>query len=172
MALSLPSLPAQHVPTAAEYAQILAAINAFGYARKSADETVTTSTTLQNDDELFVAVNANGIYEFRLFLDYNSSTTADIKIGWTLPSGATMTYVQNGLDASSTTNLGAQNLGPLTQASNPVFGGTGGDTVAIPLGMLVVGANAGTMQLQWAQSTSSGSTIVRAGSHLIVRQLA
>src|SRR5262245_12791739 len=57
-------------------------------ARKTSDETVNNSTTLQNDDNLLLAVTANEIWQFKLCILYNSSTAADFKMAFTFPSGS------------------------------------------------------------------------------------
>ena len=174
---SISDLPAGHVPSGAEllaWSSLLKVAPESSYVEKGADETVTTSTTLSasHDADLQVLVAANATYRFWIHLIYNSSTTADIKGQLSLPAGATAQWMMGGLDATATTNTGVQNIGPFTAASVPFWGGTGGDTVATPNGRITTSSTAGTFQFQWAQNTSSGSTIVRAGSHLWVVRVA
>ena len=73
---------------------------------KSADETVTSSTTFQNDDELLVPLLANTQYWLEFMLIYDGIQAADIKIQWTYPSGTTMDWTHGGLGTSATSNVG------------------------------------------------------------------
>ena len=133
------------------------------YARKTADESLVSSTTLQNDDHLFWSVVANTIYELSLHVTYNSGVTPDFKIGWTFPAGLTMTWAYIGVDLAGA----IVNRGNLIQTSVLAQGGAAGVEIHLAVfGVVVVGGTAGTLRLQWAQNTSdAGSTIVRAGSY-------
>src|SRR5687768_936400 len=52
------------------------------------DESVTSSTTLQNDDELFLPVKANARYELRMVLVVaQAATGVGITYDWTVPTG-------------------------------------------------------------------------------------
>lgn len=132
---------------------------------KEADETVTTSTTLQNDDELLFAVAANEVWQFEGVLSLSAPTAADFKMSFTGPTGAVGSFVAiyEVLD-----NAG----GIPPQALSAALGGTtqweiGQDGVGLRFyGAIHNGANAGNLQLQWAQRVSSGSTTVRAGSYI------
>lgn len=135
------------------------------FARKTSDETVNNSTTLQNDNSLLVSVVADAIYEFRLRLTVNSGTTPDFKMGWTFPTGLTMTYdLFEGETLGTATNVVQ---GPTIQTDVPLINTTGADQPWIAEGLVIVDSTAGTLQLQWAQNTANASdTIVRAGSYL------
>lgn len=49
-------------------------------ARKTADEVVNNSATLQNDDHLLLALAANEVWEVEINLWYDSGTTPDLKV--------------------------------------------------------------------------------------------
>ena len=136
-------------------------------AYKTADETVNGSAALQNDNELFVVVAANARYDFELRIVHNSGTTPDFKFGWTFPTGTTMFYNQLNVPlAGSAFALFAQ-----IQTDTPQGEGAAADRGIHAWGKVLVGTTAGTLQFQWAQSTSNGSdTIVRAGSYLTLRR--
>lgn len=139
-------------------------------AYKTADETVNNSAALQNDDALFVAVEANAIYKvFARFL-YNGNSTADFKLGWTFPTGLTMTYTLHGVYVATPTVFSTSEF---IQTGNPALEGAGADRAAnIDGGLVTVGSTAGTLQVQWAQNTANGSdTKMRAGSYLILLQI-
>jgi hypothetical protein len=141
-------------------------------AIKTVDETVTSSTALQNDDALFVSVAANASYLFQCNLIYEGGTlgSSDLKWAWTFPSGLTMTYDYMGITTAGLTTIGLV----ATQAST-VAGGTNGAAALrsmLMYGSVVASSTAGTLQLQWAQNTSSGTgTIVHAKSSLALWDL-
>jgi hypothetical protein len=131
------------------------------FVRKTADETVNNSATLQNDDVLLAAVAANQVYEFELQFHYNSGTTPDIKFGWTFPSGLTMVYDIYSVGGGSFLGYGQ------TQATVPALDGLGSPIGGLAKGIIAGTYAAGTLQLQWAQNTANASnTIVLAGSYL------
>jgi hypothetical protein len=135
------------------------------YARKTANETVTNSNTLQNDDHLFVALAANAVYDWKLILHYNSGTTPDFKLGWSVPSGTTMVW--GGMIAD--TAGAVTSVANLSQTTVQAIGGTGAANYQFFTGVVVTSTTAGTLQLQWAQNTTTLSdTILLAGSELIL----
>lgn len=134
-------------------------------ARKTANESIVSpgSSTLQNDDELFIAVEANAVYIVELIILYTSGTTPDIKFGLTVPTGATGTWSGIGYDTASS----FLSFGPVNITSALPFGGLAADKEARINIVLATGANAGTVQLQWAQNTLNASTTtVYAGSYM------
>ncbi|MEU0667195.1 hypothetical protein ABZ508_02540 [Streptomyces lavendulocolor] len=153
--------------------------NDTGYAHKTADEAVTSSTTLQNDNHLLVSLAANSQYEIVLRMAAQGSASGDIKLAWTLPAGATSQRFCRGPDTSSTGSSAAT-----TVRSN---GLTNGHTTAINYGVfstsqqsfieeilyVTTGATAGVAQLQWAQNAvDATATTVVAGSHIVFRRTA
>lgn len=134
--------------------------------RKTANETVNNSTTLQNDDELAIAVEANLTYDFDCELIYNSGATPDLKFGWTYPSGLTMFYAVYA--AGGGTFLGYNEI----ETSVPAVDGAGAAVGVLLKGTVFVSATAGTLQLQWAQQTLNASnTIVQTGSYIRLKRI-
>lgn len=129
--------------------------------RVSVDQNVGPSnTTLQDVTDALVAVVANAVYGFQLDLQYSSNSTADIKLGWTVPTGASMDYAFMAFNVSGTWVVGRT-----THSSTVGFDGA--NTSAYLSGVIVTGANAGNVQLQAAQNTSTAvSTLVEAGTLL------
>src|SRR6185436_13219047 len=88
--------------------------------RKTADEIVcgtggscaqATGTTLQNDDELVIALQANESYVIDGFLFMiASNSTPDCKIAFTVPAGATMTLGYHANSGDDNTNIGTDIL--------------------------------------------------------------
>jgi hypothetical protein len=134
---------------------------------KGSNESVTSSTTLQNDNELVLPVVADATYLFECYLDFEGGTqgSGDLKWTWALPSGATMRY-----RAVYTNTSGAAVTGTTNLDSDVVSAGTATAGVLRGVSMhgtLTVGATAGSIQLQWAENTSDSTpTIVHAQSSL------
>src|SRR6266542_1211240 len=55
-------------------------------ARKTSNQTVTSSTTLVNDTALVLPVGANEVWQFGFNLIYTAATTGDIKFAFTFPA--------------------------------------------------------------------------------------
>ncbi|HVE27783.1 MAG TPA: hypothetical protein VNC22_20395 [Sporichthya sp.] len=139
-------------------------------ARKTTNETVNNSSTLQNDDEIFLAVEASCVYHFELRISSDSGTTPDLKLGFTYPTGTTIRW--SGVDADT---AGAVRItGGLTETSVPaVVGGTPSVFASYYSGVVITGVNAGTLQLQWAQNSANlSNSIVQAGSYLLLQRVA
>ena len=141
------------------------------YIRKAANETVNNSNSLQNDNELVFAVEANKTYLVKLFLLYDSSTTADFQYSFTLPAGAVGYKTTVNAPTSTTTCSGTSGtlvFNSITQTNNSVGGaGTGtANTCALSLdGTIIVSSTAGNAQFRWAQANLDATdTVVRAGS--------
>lgn len=143
--------------------------------RKTADESVSSSTTLQDDDVLLFAVGANEVWvaDLYLYLSATNLSLADFKMAFTVPSGSTM----NLWWANHDNDEEARVSGAITQTT---VSGTG---IAVIIGSgatkslvhvmfyVAVGTTAGNCQLQWAQNTSdAGATTVKDGSFLIARR--
>jgi hypothetical protein len=146
------------------------------YVRKTANESVTNSTTLQNDDELLLSVEANATYEMRAFLIFTAGTTGDLKYGWTAPAGATMDWNMGGEESTIGVPTGmaywaANSIGGTDVAAGMTVSST--VVIARPEGLLRVSGTAGTFQLQWAQGAADAgtATTVKTGSWLMLRRL-
>jgi len=151
------------------------------HALKTADDTITSSTTLVDDDQLFLSVQAGTDYWVQAMIIYNASAAADLKCTFSGPSGSTFDWVSDSLPSTIAAGSGAvdvisrslQGLGSTPSpggAEQPA--GTRVDAVSVPKGLLRVGANSGTLRFRWAQLASgSPGTIVRAGSILVIRRL-
>ncbi len=139
--------------------------------KKDSDELVDNSTTLQNDDDFSFAIAANEVWVGRLFLkmeDEGGGDTPGVKLSWSLPSGGAHFSIGSFYDDS-------------TNALGEIQGGTG-DFMAFGINFadndfvivdfsIVNGANAGTVQFQWAQGTAStNGTIIAADSFMIAHR--
>jgi hypothetical protein len=140
--------------------------------RKSADQSVTSNTTVANDSQLKFAVAASETYIFNiwLFLDA-ANATPDIKLTCTGPSGSTVLWSpgQAMYLVDATPTVGTVQASGVT-ASYFV------DANLRPLvlqGTILNGVTAGDLTLQWAQNTSSATaTTIKAGSYIIATKVA
>ena len=135
---------------------------------KEADESVSSTTTLQDDDELSIAVAANEVWQGEAVVFINSAATPDFKFTIAGPTGAVGYFGTETAHAFSTTSelvaggaLGA--AATITSSFWPII-------VIIRWGVHN-GANAGNIRLQWAQNTSdAAATTVLAGSSITGRK--
>lgn len=138
------------------------------FARKTADETINNSAALQNDDHLFVSLEADAVYAHFTNLTYQSNSTPGFQMDYTLPAGATMagnTYGVGGSGASF-------QHGSMTTSIVGVTG-TGGNTGLRIWGLIIMSSTAGTGRIRWAQNTANASdTIVRSGSYWELHRVA
>lgn len=142
--------------------------------RKTADESITSTGSLQNDDHLFFSIGANEIWfaEFTIF--YDAGTAGDIFFGISLPAGATYRDGVMGLDVGTAADAGNFRTRSLTSGGIGL-GGAGTGTVLMVLYKVVItnSSTAGTATLQWAQNSSSGTaTKVYANSMLVATKVA
>lgn len=130
-------------------------------ARKPSNETVNNSSAFQDDNHLFLPVEANAVYQCHLHLQYNSGATPDLKYQFTVPVGASLEGWSL-LGYNTAVSLVYSNGG---EASS--LGGNGSALNADAWGILETDVTAGTMQLQWAQNTANASnTVMQAGAFL------
>jgi hypothetical protein len=133
-------------------------------AVKTADETIISNATFQNDDHLFMSV-VPGTYILEHRWVYNTGATPDLKAQYTSPAATTMLYwTQASISTHAASGLGA--------ASTVIYDGDGSDVSVLTCGRMVV-TNSGTFQWQWAQNTLTASnTIVRGASVLLLTRIA
>jgi hypothetical protein len=135
------------------------------FIRKTANESVISSTTYQNDNELVASGVASAIYVGRLQLLVNSDAAADIKARLTLPSGAVATSW--GLYKNAVATVVAD------MAVGAGVATSGSDEPLLYMGLLVMSTTAGDVQVQWAQNASTAiNTTVSAGSFLMLERVA
>lgn len=140
--------------------------------RKASSQIISNSTTLTNDNELFVSVEASLTYGFEIVVIYEAGTTADYKFALTFPTGSAVSW-GNHMESTA--------LGYLPIAYSSYTSGTavaaGGASIGSPLptvinGVIVVGGSAGTFRYQWAQNVATvENTATLAGSTFVLRRL-
>lgn len=147
-----------------------------GVVRKASNETISASTTFQNDDELVIALDANSNYIIDGMVSYSSPTAADIKFQFTAPSGATgrrhITYPNPTATSCLSTAQSTYGASLTTDATQIGAIGAGVQCEALFNVHLATAGTAGNLVLQWAQDTSdAGNTVVHAGSFFRWRKL-
>lgn len=139
------------------------------FAKKTANEIVNNSATVQDDDHMTVAVAASSVYEVAGFFIYDGTSTADMKLGFAGPAGATLDWVTASLDATAGSATTAVKMSAQTISGTPSFGsvGAGSKVVARVTGLLTTSTTAGTFKVQWAQNTAEATdTTMYSGSYL------
>ena len=136
-------------------------------AVKSADESVTSSTTLQDDDDLQITLAANSDYEIEYMVFVQSaSATPDFKYQWTEPDG-----VYRGV-ATTTAVTSVSIFDESTAASTLSLDANAIEFMKGTIVIETAGAG-GTFKLEWAQDTSDATaTTVKKGSWMKATKLA
>lgn len=149
--------------------------------KKTADEDVTNSTTLQDDDELQIAVGAGETWLFELLVAYSAAGTAiDYKWAGAISAGTMVGWVHvegiGNADAAFE-QLTRFNVGVTDTSGTGISFGTGA-THSVERGfrimMMFTFSNAGTFKSQFAQNTIDAANAVRTytGSTLRGRKFA
>ena len=150
------------------------ALNTY-YAIKAGDESVTSSVTFQNDDDLFADLSV-GIWRVELDVGVTGATAGDVKTQWT--TSGTITCLQrvvigpsSGMTDANTGAAGRIQAG-FGFGTQPAYGTDGSQQSYISERLIVDCDVVGRLQFQWAQNASSGTaTIVKTGSSLTWRLL-
>jgi hypothetical protein len=135
---------------------------------KTADETVTSSTTLQDDDHLFQSLTSGKSYYWELVLLVSRSNTTNAPV------------LKIAIDASSTgywAPFGTFFASNLTDATTVNTNATVSTNVGIPTRITINGTNkpssTTTLQVKWAQNASVATgLILYAGSRLTIWEVA
>ncbi len=130
------------------------------FVYKTADEGVTSSATLQDDNHLSFTLEANGVYAIEAFLYFSCVTNSGQgwKILWVEPDGTfeIQMVAVDGPNASPQQEYRHMNEADATGWSG-TFGTLTEDTISVH-GLIRAGGTGGTFKLQWAQGGSSANT--------------
>jgi hypothetical protein len=149
------------------------------YVLKGAGETVTNSTTLQNDDALLFAAGANETWYVQYTLDVSASAGKGIRLDVSMPSTSGVNRIcvmgyckddQLGLNEELHIETGLVAAAPAA-VLDAVNAWT--NVIIVVEAVLTTGAGAGNIVLQWAQQTAGAATTttVNAGSFLVAHRL-
>ena len=141
---------------------------------KTADTTRNNTATVADDPHLAgLTLSPGGVYRLSSRLIYNATTTADINVKWSVPSGTTMDWSTDSPVPTTTTPNGSIQATSQTVGSTATIGGTGVSTVGHPEGIITVGSTPGTLTMQWAQGTAEASNAtLSAGSWVEIVRVA
>lgn len=150
-----------------------AGVGGMSVAVKTADESVTSSTAMQNDDALTLPVSANTNIAFELWFPVTSaSTTPDVKFNLSVPAGATLLGAANGFvggGSSLYSAAGGVSFSTVADGIRLTMSSADGMYFVLVNGSVRVGATAGSITFRWAQNTSNATaTTVKAGAYLKV----
>jgi hypothetical protein len=149
---------------------------------KTTQEDVTNNATLQDDDELYVTLPQNGIFEIDLNLAVNATdTSTDIKCAWSTSGDIALMgrrfYQSHNTNVTDVNNSSTVKIGCYDDITTALaFGVVSGDPPAtyIHEKFIVLTLNdGGTLQFRWAQqSAQSGkTTAIKVGSYMKITQL-
>lgn len=140
---------------------------------KGADQPLASSTALQNDDALYVALAANTTWIFIAMIEYtgDAAGSGGIQFTFTTPSGSTLVWSQLYLGSS----VSAPSMAGTGTGSGQTRSAETNGTAQVPawiMGSVTVGSTAGNLQFRWAQNASDATaTLVKAGSFLASWQI-
>lgn len=138
-----------------------ASAGGIAFARKTAAEGVTSSTTLQNDDHLVIALNANQSYEIEGVLYAETSNNGhDLSLAFTVPTGATMKIGYHSVQENGAAVKEADILTSSGVASTVVDLSTSNDNIVFIRGLVRTAGTAGDVRLQWSDDNSGGTETV------------
>jgi hypothetical protein len=157
--------------------------------RKTADTSITASTTPTADPHLTFSAEANAVYTWWGWLKYDGATAGDLLVSFTAPSGSLGEWAGHGtgitvIGSSSTPTLETDTVRTngymLRTESNDVtqsrsFGALGvGSALSVFIkGTLRVGSTAGTWALSWAQNASNATaTTLYTDSYIMLQRIA
>ncbi len=135
-------------------------------AYKSADESLNTSTTLQDDDELSVTLSASTVYAFKFWIMTNNANAAEgakFALNGTVGVSNLQAQVQIA-DDTLDTQAGFSRITSFGSAVEATL--SAGTNISIIAGTIET-STAGTFLLQWAQKVSGANNLtVQRGSYL------
>jgi len=138
---------------------------------KASNETVTSNATVQNDDDLVIALDTDSTYHVKahLLVNTGASSTPDFLHLFSAPTSSTFDYVMTHSAAP-----GVPAFIVYTDASTPSSLAVTGSTQAnFWVDMTIrTSSTQGNLQFQWAQGTSDGTgTVVQAESWMSARKI-
>lgn len=130
--------------------------------RKTTAQTVNNSTTLVNLSEIVFTPAINTVWHVRYVLRVTTTAAADLRLGMSLPAGASLV----GVIRSDGTSMESWTGGTQSVLCN----GSGTEIVTVDA-IVIMGATSGAIQLQFAQGTATAvDTTVEVDSIMIAER--
>ncbi len=169
---------------AAAFGQIPTAGGVGGFAKvvlRTGDSgTISSNNVLAADDTLLWTVGASDRWFFQGFLTFTAADssgaalTADVQVGWTVPTGGAMQWGAFGGTGNTVAgySVTASTSSPLAilSASGALASGMVAGSVGLAIAGFYTGdgSHAGTVTLTWAQNTSNAATLLIAKNSTLV----
>ncbi|HRH93565.1 MAG TPA: hypothetical protein PKV72_03455 [Candidatus Peribacteria bacterium] len=134
---------------------------------KPSDEVVTTSSTVQNDDDFTVYVGPDETWIFQFWLSMTTNTTADFRFALGGQAGSSCEFVMGSTEQATANRSGDCDGAP----GSFTFAGASSADFVSGFASYTQGATPGNVTLQWAQSVASSTTTMRAGSFMVARRI-
>jgi hypothetical protein len=143
-------------------------------ARKTVDQTITSSAVLVDCTSMVLPVAANEVWQLALSIIYSSGTTEDMKLAFTFPTSGRIDATAMWMSDTATAGTREWTTGTSPTSSQGVQGGGTSTRYCLPIqGIYTNSTNAGNVTLQFAQNTSGGTaTTIYANSTLWAVKLA
>lgn len=141
---------------------------------KRSDQSVTSSTTLVDDNDIYALVEPNRVYRVILVLNATGSTGGDIRLSWSVPSGSDAggRWLQGPHESTDPAGAATMEVRAALWSTERVYGTSGSANSIIEHGLLQTGDSPGFLRLRWAQGTSNGTaTTVMERTNLWVNHL-
>lgn len=147
---------------------------------KTADQTVTNTTTTALDTELVFGNVVPGYYEITGMIVVDSSAVADFRAAWQVPAGTDLTWTLDAFNTSASSTVSPVYREPVvaTAASGLAGTTTSGNTASgtllanMPAGVMRI-TTTGTVTFRFAQATAEATnTTVKARSYLCLTRIA
>jgi hypothetical protein len=136
--------------------------------RRLTDQTINNTATMQSDTVLTWPVLASTAYTGDVYFTYSSDATADFKVGWSCPAGASMRWTVTGID---TAGAFLSTGWTLNTTAVQALGGAAVIPPMCQIHFVFTAGSAGNLVLQWAQNTATATdTVMRNGSYGVVRE--
>jgi hypothetical protein len=140
------------------------------FAWKTSDDSTISDTTLSADPDLTLTVESDARYEMEAVIRYTSPVAADFKFAFTVPAGATGSFVYQGIQTGSAAGAYADDQHGVgtTITATPAVGGGAAINEAVSIhGQFTTAGTSGSLTFTWAQNTSTASnTTVQADSFI------
>lgn len=126
---------------------------------KSSGQGVTSSTTLEDDDDLSISLEAGSVYVVRAHLIGSYTTSGGIKYKANWSGGSLVTsYARSKRPSPYTPDNAAATFGDIDTVYEPSTPSDVDGFIHIIEAVVVTGATGGTLTIQFAQATSSVDT--------------
>jgi len=129
--------------------------NGLIFAKKYVDQSIASSTTLTNDNDLHLAIAANDSMVVDGYIHYHNTGSSSLRMAFTVPAGSAMDIVIYTDDVA----LPPPETWTLTSsgASTGDMAMTATDVVVHFYGIVISAGAAGNIQVKWAQGVSNAT---------------